>query len=178
MASRCSLLATLAGLDSSRPRGGGRRRLRQGACLRAGHDSSRVASRNVQRLGGSTSSAARLWAIMAKIVHRPAVFDDQKRYPFGVVLGQEYPCPKNQRNGFYHPEDPVEGLFVAGLGFIVGNVSKKLSHGVIFPRMANPSAAICEIIVTHDRSSFSKGGIFSTAFVLACYAFSRRRLLP
>ena len=34
--------------------------------------------------------------IMPQIVHRPAIFDDQERYPFGNVLCKQYPYPKNQ----------------------------------------------------------------------------------
>jgi hypothetical protein len=86
---------------------------------------------------------------MAQIVHCPAVFDDEKRYPFGIVLCEKYPYPENQGKSFYHPKDPIKGLFVAGLGFIVGDISKKLSHSIIFARTGEryPSAAICEIIV-------------------------------
>jgi hypothetical protein len=71
---------------------------------------------------------------MAQIVHGPAIFDDEERYPFGTVLCKEYPYPENQGEGFYEPKDPVKDLFVAGLGFVVGDVSKKLPHGLIFPR--------------------------------------------
>jgi hypothetical protein len=72
--------------------------------------------------------------IMAQIVHGPAILDDQERYPFGNVLGKEYPYPKNQGEGFYEPKDSVKDFFVAGLGFVVGDVSKKLPHGLIFAR--------------------------------------------
>jgi hypothetical protein len=69
---------------------------------------------------------------VAQIVHGPAIFDDEERYPFGAVLCKEYPDPENQGESFYDPKDPVKDLFVAGLGFVVGNVSKKLPHGLIF----------------------------------------------
>ena len=72
---------------------------------------------------------------MAQIVHRPAIFDDEKRDPFGNVFCKEYPYPKNQGESFYDPEDPVKDLFVAGCGFVVGDVLKKLPHGLIFARM-------------------------------------------
>jgi hypothetical protein len=86
---------------------------------------------------------------MAQIVHGPAIFDDQKRYPFGIVPCKQYPYAENQGKSFNDPKDPVKGLFVAGLGFIVGDVSKKPSHGIIFARIGEryTSAAICEIIV-------------------------------
>jgi hypothetical protein len=71
---------------------------------------------------------------MAQIVHGPAIFDYEERYPFSIVLCKEYPYPENQGEGFYEPKDPVKDLFVAGLGFVVGDVSKKLPHGLIFPR--------------------------------------------
>src|SRR5580658_6441052 len=51
-------------------------------------------------------------AIMAQIVHGPAILDDEERYPFGIVLCKEYPYPENQGEGFYEPEDPVKDLFV------------------------------------------------------------------
>src|ERR1700689_1573661 len=73
---------------------------------------------------------------MAQIVHGPAILDDEERYPFGIVLCKEYPYPENQGEGFYEPKDPVKDLFVARLGFVVGDVSKKLPHGLIFPRNA------------------------------------------
>jgi hypothetical protein len=71
---------------------------------------------------------------MAQIVHGPAIFDYEERYPFSIVLCKEYPYPENQGEGFYKPKDPVKDLFVARLGFVVGDVSKKLPHGLIFPR--------------------------------------------
>ena len=71
---------------------------------------------------------------MAQIVHRPTIFDDQERYPFGKVLCEEYPYPKNQGESFYDPEYPVKNLFVAGCGFVVGDVLQKLPHGIIFSR--------------------------------------------
>jgi hypothetical protein len=69
---------------------------------------------------------------MAQIVHRPAIFDDEKRYPLSTVLCEEYPYPETQGESLNDPEDPVKDLFVAGLGFIVGDVLKKLAHGPIF----------------------------------------------
>ena len=71
---------------------------------------------------------------MAQIVHRPAIFDDEKRDPFGNVFCKEYPYPKNQGESFYDPEDPVKDLFVAGCGFVVGDVSKEFPHGIILSR--------------------------------------------
>ena len=68
---------------------------------------------------------------MAQVVHCPAIFDDEERYPFGNVLGEEYPYPETQGESFYDPEDPVKDLFVAGCGFVVGDVLKKLPHGLI-----------------------------------------------
>ena len=71
---------------------------------------------------------------MAQIVNRPAIFDDQERYPFGNVFCKEYPYPESQGESLYDPEDPVENLFVAGCGFVVGDVSKEVPHGLIFSR--------------------------------------------
>ncbi|MGA2038250.1 MAG: hypothetical protein ABSH42_03145 [Bryobacteraceae bacterium] len=71
-----------------------------------------------------------LRAIMPQIVHCPAVFDDEERYPFGDVLSREDPDPENQGERFYDPKDRVEGLFVAGFCFVVGDVSEKLPHEV------------------------------------------------
>jgi hypothetical protein len=85
-----------------------------------------------QESGRSSLTASR--AIVAQIVHSPAVFDDEKRHPFGNVLCKEYPYPKNQGDRFYDPKDTVKGLFVAGLGFIIGDVSKKTLHGPILSR--------------------------------------------
>jgi hypothetical protein len=76
-----------------------------------------------------------------QIVHRPAVFDDEERHPFGNVLYKKYPYPENQGERFYDPEDPVKDFFVAGLVFVVGyvskeagDVSKEFPHGLIFYR--------------------------------------------
>src|SRR5580700_11533330 len=66
---------------------------------------------------------------MAQIVHGPAIFDDEERYPFGIVLCKENPYPENQGEGFYEPKDAVKDLLVARLGFVVGDVSEKLPHG-------------------------------------------------
>ena len=71
---------------------------------------------------------------MPQIVHRPAIFDDQERNPFGNVLCKQYPYPKNQGESFYDPEDPVKDLFVAGCGLVVGDVSEEVPHGLIFTR--------------------------------------------
>src|ERR1039457_1656435 len=71
---------------------------------------------------------------MAQVVHRPAIFDDEERYPFGNVLCKQYPYPESQGESFYDPEDPVENLFVAGRGFVVGDVSKEVPHSLIFSR--------------------------------------------
>jgi hypothetical protein len=71
---------------------------------------------------------------MAQVVHGPAIFNDEERYPFGTVLFKQYPYPENQGEGFYEPKDPVKDLLVAGLGFVVGDVLKKLPHGFIFLR--------------------------------------------
>jgi hypothetical protein len=57
---------------------------------------------------------------MAQIVHRPAIFDDQERNPFGNVLCKQYPYLETQGESFYDPKDPVKDLFVAGCGFVVG----------------------------------------------------------
>ena len=69
---------------------------------------------------------------MPQIVHRPTVFDDEERYPFGIVLCKEDPYPKTQGESFDDPEDPVESLFVAGCGFVIGDVSKESPHNLIF----------------------------------------------
>jgi hypothetical protein len=92
---------------------------------------------------------------MAQIVHGPAIFDDKERYPFGTVLCKEYPYPENQGEGFYEPKDPVKDLFVAGLGFVVGDVSKKLPHGLIFPR--NAKSTDCRPPVMPCRSQALRG---------------------
>jgi hypothetical protein len=70
---------------------------------------------------------------MAQIVHRPAIFDDEERYPLGIVLCKEYPYPENQGEGFYDPEEPVKDFFVTRLDFVVGDVPKKLFHGPFSP---------------------------------------------
>jgi hypothetical protein len=75
---------------------------------------------------------------MAQVVHRPAIFDDEERYPFGNVLCKQYPYPESQGESFYDPEDPVKDLFVAGRGFVVGDVSKEVPHGIILSRNAAP----------------------------------------
>ena len=77
---------------------------------------------------------------MPQIVHRPAIFDDEKRDPFGKVLCEEYPYPKNQGESFYDPEDPVKDLFVAGCGFVVG---RKFHMAPFSP---GPSHRICDSI--------------------------------
>src|ERR1035441_2322620 len=71
---------------------------------------------------------------MPQIVHRPAILDDEERYPFGNVLCKEYPYPENQGESFDDPKNPVKDLFVAGCGFVVGDVSKEVPHGIILPR--------------------------------------------
>jgi len=65
---------------------------------------------------------------MPQIVHCPAVFDDEERYPLRVVLRKEYPYPENQSERFYAPKDAVKDLFVAGAVFVVGDVSKEFPH--------------------------------------------------
>ena len=73
---------------------------------------------------------------MTQIVHRPAVFYDQERYPFGIVLGKKYPDPESQSERFDDPKNSIEDLFVARGGFVVGDVLKEVPHAVIFPRNA------------------------------------------
>ena len=70
---------------------------------------------------------------MPQIVHRPTIFDDEERYPFGIVLCKEYPYSENQGEGFYDPKDPVECFFVAGCGFVVGDVLKEFPHAPFSP---------------------------------------------
>jgi hypothetical protein len=85
---------------------------------------------------------------MAQIVHRPTVFDDQERCPFGIVLSKEYPYSETQGQGFDDPKDFVEDLFVTGFGFVISDVSKKLPHGLIFPQNgegADFGGALCTI---------------------------------
>jgi len=67
---------------------------------------------------------------VSQIVHCPAVFDDQERYPFGDVLFDEDPDSENQGERFDHPEDRIEGLFVAGFCLVIGDVSQKFPHEV------------------------------------------------
>jgi hypothetical protein len=67
-----------------------------------------------------------------QIVHRPTVFDDEKRYPFRIVFCDEYPYPKNQGNRFDDPKNLVKDLFMAGYGFIVGDVLEEFPHDLIF----------------------------------------------
>ena len=103
---------------------------------------------------------------MAQIVHGPAIFDDEERYPFGIVLCKEYPYPENQGEGFYEPKNPVKGLFVARLGFVVGDVSKKLPHSLIFPPgtgtrwTVGPRFAPCRSQALRGRISPEVPGIF------------------
>jgi hypothetical protein len=52
----------------------------------------------------------------------------------------EYPDPENQGERLYAPEDPVKEFFVAGCGFVVGDVSKEFPHGLILPGMENARA--------------------------------------
>src|ERR1035441_5998885 len=84
---------------------------------------------------------------MPQIVHRPAILDDEKRYPFGNVLCKQYPYPESQGESFYDPENPVKDLFVAGCGFVVGDVSKELPHGSILSRNRHP---ICGSIANYQ----------------------------
>jgi hypothetical protein len=69
---------------------------------------------------------------MSQIVHRPAVFNDKERYPFGIVLGEKNPCSKNQSKRFCDPKNRIKDFFVAGLGFVVGDIGQKFPHGVAF----------------------------------------------
>ena len=71
---------------------------------------------------------------MAQVVHRPAIFDDEERYPLGKVLCKQYPYPKNQGESFDDPKNPVKCFFVAGRGLVVRDVLQKLPHGPIFSR--------------------------------------------
>jgi hypothetical protein len=75
---------------------------------------------------------------MPQIVHRPAVFNDEKSYPFGAMLGEEYPCAKNQGNCFYNPENRIEDFFMTGLDFIVGDIAQEFPHRVAFFAPRNP----------------------------------------
>jgi len=68
---------------------------------------------------------------MAQVVHRPAILYDQERNPFCAVLYEEYSYTETQGERFCDPENPVKDLFVAGYGFVVGNVSKEISHLLI-----------------------------------------------
>jgi hypothetical protein len=70
-------------------------------------------------------------AIMPQIVHGPTVLNDEKRDPFGIVLGKKYPYPENQGDGFDGPKKLVEDLFMTGSDFIVGDVLKELPHILI-----------------------------------------------
>jgi hypothetical protein len=79
-------------------------------------------------------------AIVAQIVHRPTIFDDEKRYPFSAVLRFQNPNPEDQGGGFYDPEYSVKDLFVPGYSFVVGDVSKKLPHRTILA--GNGSAVV------------------------------------
>jgi hypothetical protein len=65
---------------------------------------------------------------MSQIVHCPAVFDDEERYPFGDVLFEEDPYSKNQGERFDDPKDRIEGFFVAGFGLVIGDVLQELPH--------------------------------------------------
>jgi hypothetical protein len=68
---------------------------------------------------------------MPQIVHRPAIFNDEKRYPFGVVLHEENPRSENQGKRFYNPKNRIEKLFVARLNFVVGDIAQKFPHGFV-----------------------------------------------
>jgi hypothetical protein len=65
---------------------------------------------------------------VAQVVHCPAVFDDEKWYPLGVMPGEKDPYPKDQGECFYDPKDRIEGLFVAGSCLVIGDVLQKFSH--------------------------------------------------
>jgi hypothetical protein len=68
---------------------------------------------------------------MPQVVHRPAILDDEERYPFGIVLCEQDPYAQDQGKRFHDPKDRVEDLFVAGLDFVVGDVSQEFPHGFI-----------------------------------------------
>ncbi len=70
--------------------------------------------------------------VVPQIIHCPAILDDQKRYPLGAVLCQEYPDSENQRESFYAPEDGVKQFFVAGYSLVISDVPKELPHNPIF----------------------------------------------
>lgn len=68
---------------------------------------------------------------MPQIAHRPAVFDDQERNPFGTVLCRQYPYPETQARVSTIQKNAVEAFFVAGYDFIVGDVAQESPHGLI-----------------------------------------------
>ena len=92
---------------------------------------SRRAARRLFRKGHANIDLG-LGTIMPQIVHRPAVFNDEERYPFGVVLGEENPRSENQGKRFYNPKNHIKNLFVARLDFVVGDIAQKFPHGFVF----------------------------------------------
>jgi len=69
---------------------------------------------------------------MPQIVHCPAVFNDEKSYPFGTVLGKQNPRSQNQGNCFYNPKNRIEDFFMTGLDFIVGDIAQEFPHRFAF----------------------------------------------
>jgi hypothetical protein len=47
------------------------------------------------------------------------------------MLCHKNPYPENQGKGLYDPKESVKNLFMAGSGFVVGDVPEKLPHGII-----------------------------------------------
>jgi hypothetical protein len=67
-------------------------------------------------------AAAHLWPVMAEIVHRPAVFNNEERYPLRLVHVEQQPCTENKHDRFDNPENGVEDLLVAGMQLVVRDV--------------------------------------------------------
>jgi hypothetical protein len=87
----------------------------------AAHKDYRWIVADPQLLGGKLAIRSR--PIVPQIVHCPTVLDNQERYPFGAVLGDENPYSKYDGQRFDHPEEHVEDLFVARSYLVVGDVS-------------------------------------------------------
>jgi hypothetical protein len=65
---------------------------------------------------------------MPQVIHRPAVFDDEKRNPLRLVHAKQNPNAKNEHHGFGDPKNGIENLLVPRLFFVIGDVSQKSPH--------------------------------------------------
>jgi hypothetical protein len=106
---------------------------------------------------------------MSQIVHCPAVFDDEEWYPFGDVLCNEDPDSENQGERFDDPKDRVEGLFVAGLCLVIGDVSQELPHEVDLAGETPLPTLLAEV-----RPSGGKPGARVLPAGMPCHTISQR----